>query len=516
MRTIKKLLAVALSFSIVMSVAACSTSGGNSGDTKVEATAATTEALDAVDWGNVAADTVDENSTNGTGKLYEAGKVAGKTTALCYYDIASLQPELAKLYAERFGGTLESTVVSSGEYLDKLATNISAGDSPDIIRYDWEMYPWGISRNIIQPLDDWLDMDSPVWADEKNVIEQFNYGGKHYYYPSKITTNFAIIFNRTVVEEAGLQDPMELYNAGDWNWNTFEQLIRKWCDQGEDYIGFTGGSWSGMMFANTTGTKIIDVTGSDIINNIGDQNVQRTMDWLSGLKKEGFIGDGYVDPSVALNDGKLLFLGMGLEWGFESAEEGFYRLGVESDVCAIPFPRDPNADKYYITGETEGFMVPSGAKNVQSAIDWILCGRIYATDPEIVAQDYAEKTDKSIAYYAKCPDCKYNFVENGTDDLDACPECGAARKQKFKPYYSPEQMQIIKDMTTDGDKFSIIFEDSVGFGSDVASLLKESETSLFDGPIYYGASFTQLRDEYYNTLESYIEPFRELIKEASK
>lgn len=514
MKKFKKLLAVMMCVVIAATVPACSNGGGNADEPAATTTINEKQELDQVDWENVAADTVDENSENGTGSLYESGKTAGEIKALCYYDLASTQPELAKLFAERFGGTVVTEVTTSGSaYFDKLATCVASGDSPDIVRYDWMAYPWGTSKNIYQPLDEWLDMDSELWAGEKDVIESFNYAGKHYYYPSSVSTNFAIIYNKNVVQEAGLDDPLELYNANNWNWNTFESLIRKWADQGSDYIGFTGGSWSAMMFINTTGTKVIDVTGTDIINNMNNQNVQRTMDWLSGLKKEGLVGEGFTDPAQAFVDGKLLFLGMGLTWGYESALETFYKQGTEAEMYALPFPRDPNADKYYLSADSFGFLVPAGAENTQGAIDWILCGRIYETDPETRAADYAKKTDTDPYYYARCAECKYNFVENGTDDLDTCPECNAPRKQKFKAIYSEEEMQVIYDML-DPEKFSFVFDNSVGFGDDLSTVFTGDENSVYDGPLYYGTSYTQLRDANYQTVESYIQPFRDAIKES--
>ena len=130
---------------------------------------------------------------------------------------------------------------------------------------------------------------------------------------------------REAQQEAGLPDSMDMYFEdmyfdGNWTWDTFEDLLIEWQKQGEDYVGFTGGSWSAMMFANTTGVKIIDMTGTDIVNNMKNSDVQRAMDWCAGLKKQGFIGDGFVDPGTAFIDGKLLFLGMGLTWGYESAQ----------------------------------------------------------------------------------------------------------------------------------------------------------------------------------------------------
>ena len=517
----KRVSAGLLALITLLGTASCASGGRGAESSETTTTTAATTNLNEldneVDWENMAdIDEVDAKNEEGTGVLYESGKKAGTVSALCYYDLATTQPELAELLAQRYGGTIETEITSSGSaYFDRLGVLIASGDSPDIVRYDWMAYPLGVSKGMFEPLDEWLDMDSPLWAEEKDVIESFNYLGKHYYYPSQISTNFAIIYNKLSLQEVGLPDPMDMYFEGNWNWNTFEELIKEWQKQGDDYVGFTGGSWSSMMFVNTTGTKVIDMTGSDIINNMKNVDVQRTMDWLSELKKQSYIGDGFVDPGEAFVDGKLLFLGMGLTWGYESAQETLFKKGIDGEIAAVPFPRDPNADRYYLSSDSFGFMVPKGSQNIQGAVDWILCGRIYETDPEIIAADKAEKMDENPIYYAKCPECKYNFVENGNDNLSVCPECNTARKQKYKPIYNERQLQVCDDMINP-EKFGLVFDNSLGFSDEFSAIFTGDETTVYDGPIYYGSSYTQLRDANYGIVEAYLEPYREAMKQAQQ
>lgn len=525
MKKFRRISAATAALIIALSAAGCS-GGGRTDDVASTsaadaAPAATTtdpnaELEDEVDWDSMAEiEAVDTANEEGTGELYESGKTAGVVNALCYYDLATTQPELAELLAQRYGGTIETEITTSGSgYFERLGVLIAAGDSPDIVRYDWMAYPMGASKNMFTALDGWLDINSPLWVEEKDVIESFNYLGQHYYFPSDVQTNFAIIYNRTLLEEQGMADPMDMYFEGTWDWNSFEELIEQWAQRGDEYIGFTGGSWSSMMFVNTTGTKVIDMTGTEIINNLKNQEVQRTMDWVAELKKQNLIGDGFVDPGEAFIDGKLLFLGMGLTWGYESAQESFFKGNIDGEIAAVPFPRDPNADAYYLPSDTFGFLVPSGAKNVQGGVDWILCGRIYETDPEIVAADYAEKTYDGPTFYPKCPECKFNCDEAGFKDSPNCPECNAARKKKYAPYYSEEQMIVVNDMT-DPSKFTFVFDNSLGFNDDFSALFTGGEETLYDGPLYYGSSFTQLRDANYNTVEAYLEPYREALAEAN-
>lgn len=513
----KRITAVVLALTALLGTTACG--GGGEKSTTAATTITTTdinkELENEVNWEEVAdIDEVNSENEGGTGSSYVSGQKAGLVKALCYYDIVGTSKAVAEIFAQRYGGTLETTITTSADYFDKLGIAIASGESPDLVRYDWEAYPSGVSKNRYTALDDWLDIESPLWSGEKEVIESFGYLGKHYYYPSNVQPSFAMIYNKKAIEEAAMEDPMELYFAGEWTWDVFEEMLLEWAKNGEDYIGFTGNAWSSMMFANTTGAKSIDFTGTEIINNLRSQDISRTLDWLSELKKQKLIGDGYIHPGEAFVDGKLMFLGMGLKWGYESAQESFFKNQIEGEIAAVPFPRDPKADKYYIASDTFGYMVPMGAKNVQGAVQWILSDRIYETDAEIVAERRAEMMSEEPSFYAKCPECKYNFVENDKDDLTVCPECETARKQKYKAYYSEEQMQIVDDMINP-DKFGLIFDNVVGFGKDFTNIFVYSTEVVFDGPLFHGLSYTQLLEENYNAIEAYLEPFRDALKNAS-
>lgn len=52
-------------------------------------------------------------------------------------------------------------------------------------------------------------------------------------------------------------------------------------------------------------------------------------------------------------------------------------------------------------------------------------------------------------------------------------------------------MRIIEDMTNP-EKFGLIFDNAVGFSDEFSSLFIGNEDTIFDGPIYYGSSYTQV------------------------
>ncbi len=516
MKNMKKIISMFMAAALLLSLSACGENKDAESTGSVSTADPERELVEAVDWDKMS-DIGEVNTAyeEGTGELYESGKTAGKIKGLCYYDFAETQPDIAEIFATRYGGTIETELTSSGSaYFERLSVLIQSGDSPDVVRYDWMAIPHGASKNLFTPLDGWLDMNSPLWSDEKDVIETFTYGGKHYYFPSDTDLHFMLNYNRAIIEDSGVEDPLTLYKAGDWTWDSFERICKDWASQGEDYTAYTGGSWASMLFIHTTGTSLIESKDNQLINNIKNPNVQRTMDWIENMKKQGFIGDGFVDPGAAFMDGKLLFLGMGPTWTYGAAQETLWKSGIESDMIVLPFPRDPSADKYYTSVDTYGFLVPAGAPNIQGGIDWILCGRLAATDPDLLQKDRETKLDTSPAYFDKCASCKYSFVQNNTQNLTVCPECDTPRKERYKLTYTAEMYDLLREYK-DPDKFEFVFDFAGFFSDELNSIFTGDETTLLDGPMYSGASYTQLRETIYNSVESYLEPYREAMASFS-
>ncbi|MCM1335241.1 MAG: ABC transporter substrate-binding protein [Bacteroides sp.] len=508
----KKTLAAILAASIVLGISACGSSdsgrGGETTTTPANADAdvtTTTSGPSAGDQEFTEAEVVeiDENQETGTIKV------------LIYYDLVTQDADLVDLFETRYGGSIEQEICSNGgAYFDKLGTLVASDLSPDITRYEWRSFPHGMSRNMYTPIDSYIDLESDLWSDMKEIADQFVYNGKHYYVPYKITSNFALNYNRLLLQEYGLADPIDLYQSGEWNWTAFRDLITQWCNADENHIGYTG--VSAMSFVSTTGTKLIDVTDNQIINNLKNENVQRAMEFVEDLCRQGLTGDGYVDPGEAFLDGNLLFLGMEPTWAYSAACESLFKKSVDYDMAFVPFPRDDLADQYYLAYDSFGYMIPSGAKNVKGAVDWITLNRTEETDPENVAEAKATATDSSPKYYPKCPECKYSYVENETEDLTVCPECNTPRREKFNAWYTEEQYEVLQDLITpERGKFSFLFDNCKGFNEDLSNIFEGmGDQSLMDGPIWDNVSYTQLRDENYNMIESILDEYREKMAQG--
>ena len=466
--------------------------GGSSGG---DEEAADTTAPD-YDFEEAAVTAIDPNQPTGTIKI------------LIYHDLVTSDAAMVELFKERYGGEVEQELCESGAgYFEAIGKNVAADLSPDIVRYEWMSFPHGVSRNIFTPLDSYIDLDSEMWSPMKEIADEFSLGGKHYYVPHKLSCNFAINYNKKVLEEYGMTDPMILYQAGEWDWDAFRDMITEWCNNDPEHIGYTG--VNAMSFIATTGTKLIDVSGSTITNNLENENVQRCMTFLEDICRQGLTGEGYVDPGQAFVDGNLLFLGMEPEWTYGAACGALAGKNIDFEMAFLPFPKDPLSDNYNIAYDSFGFMIPSGAKNIKGAVDWITLYRAEQIDPENVANARTKATHPD--YYPKCAECKYAFTEDETY-IDTCPNCGTPRR--IRSYtYSEEQYDILMDMKSpENGKFNFLFDNCFGFNADLNLIFQgKGEESLLDGPIFYDVSYTQLREANYNRIESILDDYRDRL-----
>lgn len=447
---------------------------------------------------------------------------------LMYEDLLTNDSVKVAEFEQTYGATIEQEITSSGAaYFEKLGTLIASDTSPDIVRYEWMSFPHGMSYNMYTPIDSYIDFDSELWSGVKDVAEQFVYCGKHYYAPHQLKTNFGLNYNNYVLQEAGIPDPMELFNNNEWTWSAFENLITQWCNLDPENIGYTG--VGGMSFIATTGTKLIDIQGNQIINNMKTENVSRCMQWLEGMAKEGLFGVGYVSPQEAFVDGKLLFLGMDPSWAYPAAKEALDGQGIENELEFLPFPRDDNSETYYHAIDTYGYLIPSNAPNVKGAIDWINFNRIKETDTETLEKAKADAISTAKTYYPKCSnaDCgdtsenadskgKHIFTdEENESGVDTCPVCGTPRKEKYKVVYTEELYDLMQEMKSTSGRFTMQFDNCFGFAADLTNLFQGAEGTLLDSPLFHeGYSYTQLSESLYNTVESYLQPYRDRMAAA--
>ena len=377
MKTSKRVLAAMLSLVTIFSVTACS-GGGSS--TTTEATT-TSNTLD--DDINNPVDVSEIVENQGEKKELENPDL----TYFGFYDMrvaGDIKPGV-KMFEETYGGKIDYEQVAWNDRVDKLLTLIVSDQSPDLVDKEDNSFPHLMSRSTYTDLTGYIDLSQPQWAGYEDLIEQYAYGGKHYYYPFTASAlNNCLIYNKTLFDQYGLDDPLDKYNSNEWTWTTFKQAMIDFMKAAPDTA--IGGIYGlvGNDIILSTGTPMIgkDESGK-LVNNMSTASVERAANFLEEIRKEGLAvrGDGmWSNEHEPLASGKTAFLGVGT-WKLTD----FIKRYPDNEFGMVPFPRDEKADAYYYGSSNFGYFVPAGSKNVEGAAAFIDIMRLCKTDPDIVS-----------------------------------------------------------------------------------------------------------------------------------
>lgn len=99
-------------------------------------------------------------------------------------------------------------------YWDKLATQIAANETPDIMQLTQELYIEYASGGVIAPLNDYKMDFAKV---DKAALDSWVHDGKTYGMPLGLN-GWALLYNPDVFDKAGVS-----YPTADWTWKDFEQ-----------------------------------------------------------------------------------------------------------------------------------------------------------------------------------------------------------------------------------------------------------------------------------------------------
>ncbi len=413
----KKAAACVLCAAMVVCATACEEEGAVSGNTSGISTSASTTVQSSMDVNDQLENTDKEAKALSQSDFVPSGN-AGTIQYFGFYDITTDQKgtEQTLIFeSDTYGGKIEVSRVSFGdEYYNKLATYVASDDSPDIVTKDALLYPGNVGKNLFEPLDDYIDMDCALWSGMKDIIESYAYQGKHFFYPHMTTTMYALNYNKQTFIDNDLTDPYDLYLAGEWTWDAWRDLMMEFCDKSDDNVGFFTTNHTITGFIATTGKPLVEATSEGIVNNFQSPEITRAMSFLEELCREGLTYGkqfgNWIDPGdFTRYSDKLLFICTEPEWTYIAETESVQnKEGVDEDIfdtvsdySFVPFPRDPEADAYYIDFDSFGYLVPKGAKNISGAIEFINLNRVYQTDPEIQEKVRQEHIAPEPIYYTK-------------------------------------------------------------------------------------------------------------------
>ncbi|MBS4201955.1 extracellular solute-binding protein [Bacillus sp. FJAT-49732] len=259
---------------------------------------------------------------------------------------------------EKYNVKIEWTVVPWEEKINQLTASILAQEPMgDIIGIDSNQTAQLVQQDYLYALDDLMDVSETKMNQAMKDLGIFN--GKLYLFRNEVNESGGMFYNKTMFEQAGLPDPYELQEKGEWTWDAMLDAAKK----------LTTGSNFGMsgdpnLLAEysiaTNDAKILDTDSGEIV--MDSPNAMEGLEFMASLINEHKVvkpneGSTWDDPRQYFSEG---LVGMTQGWVWEA--EG--RLEAPFDWGYVFWPKGPKASDYStIVSNTGGMVIPKGVKD---------------------------------------------------------------------------------------------------------------------------------------------------------
>ena len=284
---------------------------------------------------------------------------------------------------EQKGGKIKWQRVTSSNQYTKLGAAVASGkDAPDLFPYSALAFPCQVIQGFYQPLDDIIDFNTPMWEGVKETAEQYSLNGKHYVAPIEYYPSSYIFYDKKVINENGFDDPRTLYDSGEWDYDTMDDLMSAYVSGAsgdEERYGITG--FYAPQYVQQTGETIVTTDDNMTYkSNIDNPKIAAAEERLSDWRKQGYVLSGtFFNSAGEAFKQNVLFYAMG-DWAATGTggPQGSDEWGI------VPFPADPSYDgeKPITTASINSFMWVKGSDKKDAARAFFECYRVAQTDPD--------------------------------------------------------------------------------------------------------------------------------------
>ena len=131
------------------------------------------------------------------------------------------------------------------------------------------------------------------------------------------------MYNKTAIVQKGYKTPLELYRAGEWNWDTFAELAKNMTDKDKEIYGFGCEDPVLQAFLASTKTDFVKIEGTTIKN----EDIASHYVWIPrfAYKLWNVTGSAGIDSYNAYNKG--------IEIIFENGTETSGMISCQNNIC---------------------------------------------------------------------------------------------------------------------------------------------------------------------------------------
>lgn len=307
-------------------------------------------------------------------------------------------------FQEKYESKIEFVETTYFNASDDLAQLILAATPPDTMTGGWS-FPMGAIKGTIQPVDQWIDFDNPLWSPMKELADKFSIGGRHYQICIQTAPSNVVVYNRRVMDEWGFDDPATLYYNDEWTWKKFYDMCLDFSDPDDDRFALDGYAYEGMFVESSGQQYLMNDENGRYYSNLDAPEIERGQDYLYNLIKNdcSYSRGGWGlrgDFGAGMREGLCLFYIIGESFITAPVEEMNAIWGdmSENEVMFAPLPRDESGDGIYYMPSSfidikGSLVIIKDAPNPEGAALLASCLRFKTIDPTVMAIDERQLKD---------------------------------------------------------------------------------------------------------------------------
>lgn len=277
------------------------------------------------------------------------------------------QSEADKFMAAHPNVKIEITTMSADDFKTKLATQMAAGDPPDLF-HTWDggtLKPY-VDAGMVKDISPWMKADNNAWQKTfTSAVESCNYSGK-YYCATWDVPILGVWYNKALFQQAGITSTPK-------TWTEFLDAVKKLKAAGITPMAVGAKDrwpahfiYTYLILRNggTAGFKAA-VSGSGKFTDPAFVTAGEQLQQLLALKpyQDGFLGASFNDEVALIGNGKAAMDVMG-SWAptaeIQAATDG--GAAIKQNLGFFPFPTvDKGVEQTAVIGVVNGFAVGKNA-----------------------------------------------------------------------------------------------------------------------------------------------------------
>lgn len=318
---------------------------------------------------------------------------------LIWWNPGTTEKRKAEIFKKETGIEIKWIVSGVDKHTTKLASMIGQGNSPDLAPMVMTDFPTSITNDYFQTLDAGkLNLDDKIY--DLNTMNQYKWNGKYYgamIKSSTMVTFYPVFFNKDLFKKLGVKDPYQLWQEGNWNWETLVQTCLT-LKQDKGIKTPLSGDYGLNFLSNSAGADAIEYDGNGgIINNADPKNstaynkVLKGWQFLNTLKFEHKVLGSESYGGFYSGDVPMLLTG-----NYVAQRGDVFDKNVKFNWGFAPTP-SPKGSNVVLPGEAKLWGFPKGAKNTEAAGYWLRYWLDSAYDPTD-APLWSDKADGLLSF----------------------------------------------------------------------------------------------------------------------